>query len=43
MTLMSLIYNHLITGNQSIKKMNLRYPRHLRLKNHTDKLSLYII
>ena len=32
---MTLIYNLY----QSIKKMNLRHPRHLRLKNHTDKLS----
>ena len=23
--------------------MNLRHPRHLRLNNHTDKLSFYII
>ena len=35
MTQMPLIY----TDNQSIKKMNLRHPRHLRLKNHTAKLS----
>ena len=40
MTLMPLIYN-LITDNQSIKKMNPRHPCHLRLKNHTDKLSFY--
>ena len=36
MTLMPLID---IFDNGSIKKMNLRHPRHPRLKNHTDKLS----
>ena len=28
-----------MADNQFIKIMNLRHPRHLRLKNQTDKLS----